>query len=142
MSMHTFTHTWLTHKVWINALTKCILVVALQFLMAGHLACYCLEGDTSIYTLTLKEQFGKAKNLLAVRKLKMFELSLSLAIHSFAFCLFNLLGCCWTRWSSRVPWRTGNVFNYFIINMIHLAPFFVCVKSWHHSYVLITCLIC
>lgn len=71
--MHTFTHTWLTHKVWINALTKCRLAVALQFLMAGHLARYCLEGDTSIYTLTLKEQLGKAKDLLAVRKLKMFE---------------------------------------------------------------------
>lgn len=68
--MHTFTHTWLTHKVWINALTKCKLVVALQFLMAGHLARYCLEGDTSIYTLTLKEQFGKAKKFVGSPKTK------------------------------------------------------------------------
>lgn len=71
---HIYTH---LANSWINALTKCKLVVALQFLMAGHLEHYCLEGDTSIHTLTLKEQFGKAKHLLAVRKLKMFECLIS-----------------------------------------------------------------
>lgn len=40
---------------------------------SGAVRSYCLAGDASVYTLTLKDRLGKAKDLLAGRKLKMFD---------------------------------------------------------------------
>lgn len=40
---------------------------------SGALRSFCLAGDASVYSLALKHHLGKAKDLLAGKKLKMVE---------------------------------------------------------------------
>jgi len=69
-----------------------------------------LAGDVTVYILTLKDQIGRAKALLAVQKLKMF-VGLMFNWFLFVFCLVLTAGFCCTGWSSRFSWRAGDLFD-------------------------------